>query len=377
MTNIGVLGAGQLGRMLALAGIPLGNSFTFYDASSDAPAKDVGVLLAGAFDNSKLLEQFISRINLATFEFENVSVDSARKVAEKVALYPSVEALLVSQNRVSEKNFFQSLGIETAQFAPISAGERYVQERALQAALRSLGFPAILKTARLGYDGRGQAFIQSENDLDRALDAAAGQECIVERFIKFDREVSIITTRSIAGSTVFYPLVENVHRGGILRTSRCLGTDVERKQQDTAQEYARAIVERLGYVGTMTLELFDCGGKLIANEMAPRVHNSGHWSIEGAETSQFENHIRAILNLPLGDTKARGKSVMINLIGFLPDSHTVLSITGVHLHSYGKQVRPGRKVGHITVVAETDHELSARRSALEQVLRKQGYDPVS
>ena len=314
---VGVVGGGQLGRMLALAGIPLGLSFRFLDPSPDAPARDVGELLVGEYDDPELLDRLADGAAAVTYEFENVPVEAARRVNA----IPDARALEQSQDRLVEKQLLRRLGIPTPRF------DDEVET-----------FPAILKTRRFGFDGKGQRLVEARPGSD------PGQ--VLEERVPFDRELSLLAVRGRDGETRFWPLVENVHEDGILRRSRAPAADAP---QAEAEDYAARLLDELGYVGVLALELFEVEGRLLANELAPRVHNTGHWTIEGSATSQFENHLRAILGLPLGPTDAR-PSFMVNLIGGAPPAERVLAIPGAHLHLYGKEPRPGRKLGHVTLV---------------------------
>ena len=329
--TVGVIGGGQLGRMLALAGIPLGLSFRFLDPSADAPAAEVGELLVGDYDDPELLDRLADGAAAVTYEFENVPVAAARRTGA----IPAPAALEASQDRLVEKQLFRRLGIPTPKL------DDEVDE-----------FPAILKTRRLGYDGKGQRLVETWDGPD------AGH--VLEERVPFDRELSLLAVRGADGDTRFYPLVENVHEGGILRTSRAPALDAP---QADAEDYSTRLLDELGYVGVLALELFDVGGRLLANEFAPRVHNTGHWTIDGAVTSQFENHLRAILGLPLGSTEAGARCVM-DLIGSVPSAADVLAVPGAHLHLYGKEPRPGRKLGHITLVEPTPTSVDAIRALL-------------
>ena len=331
---VGIIGGGQLGRMLALAGIPLGLSFRFLDPSPDAPAAEVGELLVGAYDDPELLDRLADGAAAVTYEFENVPVEAARRVGA----LPGREALEAAQDRLVEKQLFRRLGIPTA---PI--------DEEVQA------FPALLKTRRLGYDGKEQRLVETR--------PGAGPGHVLEALVPFERELSLIAVRGRDGDTRFYPLIENVHAGGILRLSRAPAADAP---QVRAEEYAVRLLDELGYVGVLALELFDVGGELVANELAPRVHNTGHWTIEGAATSQFEHHLRAILGLPLGSTAARGASAMVNLIGSVPPIDALLRIPGAHVHLYGKAPRPGRKLGHVTLLDATDERVRAVEDLVAQ-----------
>jgi 5-(carboxyamino)imidazole ribonucleotide synthase len=319
--------------MLALAGIPLGLSFRFLDPSPDAPAAEVGELLVGEFDDPDLLDRLADGAAAVTYEFENVPVAAAARVGA----VPAAAALEASQDRLVEKQLFRRLGIPTPKF------DDEVDS-----------FPAILKTRRLGYDGKGQRLVEAWQGSDPGH--------VLEERVPFDRELSLLAARGADGDTRFYPLVENVHEDGILCTSRAPAAAAP---QAEAEEYATKLLEGLGYVGVLALELFDVGGRLLANEFAPRVHNTGHWTIEGAATSQFENHLRAVLGLPLGSTESR-RSVMVNLIGSVPVSEDVLRVRGAHLHLYGKEPRPGRKLGHVTLVDPT----AERERALQTLVSR-------
>ncbi len=345
--RIGILGGGQLGRMLALAGYPLGLSFRFLDPSPEACAGQVGELQVGDYRDEVALRRFAEGLEVVTYEFENVPVEAAKFLAQRVPVFPPPVALEVAQDRLLEKRFFASLGIPTPTFHPVDSLED------LEAGVRRLGLPALLKTRRGGYDGKGQILLRSPEDLEPAFAALGGTTLILEEFVPFQRELSILAVRAQSGEMAFYPLVENHHRGGILRLSLAPAPQLTPELQEKGERYARQVLEALGYVGVLALELFQVDGDLVANEMAPRVHNSGHWTIEGAQTSQFANHLRAIVGLPLGSPAPRGACAMVNLIGQRPDFRELLALPGAHLHWYGKQVRPGRKVGHVTLQADS------------------------
>ena len=322
MSLVGVIGGGQLGRMLGLAGIPLGLRFRFLDPSADAPAQEVGTLHVGAYDDRDRLRRLAKHATVVTYEFENVPVEAVEQLAETVPVWPPPAALAVAQDRLEEKRLFRRLGIETAA----------IDDEVTR-------FPALLKTRRLGYDGKGQERVETR--------PVPGTDALLEELVPFERELSMLAVRGTTGETAFYPLVENVHENGILRLSRA---PARPELQPEAERIAALLLDELGYVGVLAVELFEVEGRLLANELAPRVHNSGHWTIEGAETSQFENHLRAILGLPLGSTAARGEAAMVNLIGTMPAAADVLAVAGTHLHDYGKEPRPDRKLGHVTIV---------------------------
>lgn len=360
--TVGVIGGGQLGRMLALAGYALGERFVFLGPDADASAGQVGRLQVGAYDDEARLTELAAESAVVTYEFENVPVASARYLSERVPVYPPPRALEVSQDRLEEKRFFAALGIPTPAFAPASSRDE------LRSAIAAVGLPAVVKTRRFGYDGKGQVVVRAPAEVDRAWDALAPAPLIAEQLVAFDRELSILAVRAKSGETRFWPLVENEHREGILRVSVPRSGAWTAELQARAEAYAAAVLRELDYVGVLAIELFCQGGELSVNEMAPRVHNSGHWTIEGAETSQFENHLRAILDLPLGSTRMVGPSAMINVIGQPPPTERVLSVEGAHLHAYGKSASPGRKVGHVTVRAPSRDALGAKLEELLPVL---------
>lgn len=351
ISSVGIVGGGQLARMLALAGYPLGLRCVVLDPASDACAGQVAPQVHGEYDDLEALDELARRSDVVTFDFENVPAAALAHLADEVPVHPCPAALACAQDRLAEKTLFNQLGIGTAPYATVDSREQ------LGAAVATIGLPAVLKTRRLGYDGKGQQVLRSAADLDAAWDALGGVPLILEGFVDFTRELSILAVRSLSGEEAFYPLTENRHAGGILRLSRAPCADPA--LQAAAQDCARAVVERLDYVGVLAIEFFDCGGRLIANEMAPRVHNSGHWTIEGARTSQFENHLRAICGLPLGSTAALGPVAMLNFIGRLPPREAFLAHPDVHWHDYGKVPRHGRKVGHATLCADSPAALDA------------------
>jgi 5-(carboxyamino)imidazole ribonucleotide synthase len=356
--KIGIIGAGQLGRMLALSGYPLGLRFVFLDQSADAPGAQVGKIITGAFDDPNGLKALAQEADLITFDVENVPVEAVRDIAKEKPFWPPVDALGTSQDRLYEKTLFRKLGIPTAPFAPVDSFEE------LQAAATQIGIPGVLKTRRLGYDGRGQFYIRRADDLAPAWDALGKVPLIYEGFVEFSREVSLIAVRSTRGEMKFYPLSANTHRDGILRYTTAPYRNASLQRQ--AEKHLKRVMKHFDYAGVLTIEFFVKRGQLIANEMAPRVHNSGHWTIEGAQTSQFENHIRAIVGLPLGSTAPVGHSAMINFISTIPEPGNILRMSGVHFHSYGKEPRPNRKLGHCTV---TTASAQARDRALKQLVR--------
>ncbi|MCL2688715.1 MAG: 5-(carboxyamino)imidazole ribonucleotide synthase [Chitinispirillia bacterium] len=338
--RIGILGGGQLARMLALGGIPLGAKFVVLEPTQDVCSDDVCEHIVGFYSDTATLDQFADKVDIITYEFENVPSKCANYLSAKKPVYPPPAALEVSCDRLKEKTLFKELGIDTPNFAAIQSLDD------LTSALREIGFPSVLKTRTLGYDGKGQAVLRSEADVEVAWAQLGGVDCILEAFVPFTREISVIAVRSRIGETVFYPVSENTHKNGILHKAICRPAD---PMQKPAEEYIKKLFEKLNYVGVLALELFEMNGKLLANEIAPRVHNTGHWSIEGANTSQFENHIRAITGLPLGDTSPVEFCAMVNFIGETPNAAAVLSIKGAHFHDYGKEAKPGRKLGHASI----------------------------
>ena len=334
MTLVGCIGGGQLGRMLAQAGEPHGIRLRFLDPAPDACAGEVGELLVGPYDDSELLDRLSAGAEVVTYEFENVPVSAARRVRA----LPDARALEQGQDRLLEKELFRRLGIPTARFGTPE----------------HVGLPALVKSRRLGYDGKGQRVVAVQEPL------VPGE--LAEEIVPFERELSIIAVRGRTGETAFYPLAENEHRDGILAIT---SAPAARAPQEQAEEIARRLLDELDYVGVLSVELFQVGERILANEFAPRVHNSGHWTIDGAATSQFENHLRAILGLPLGSAQAVGHAAMVNLVGSLPPLERLREVPGVHVHLYGKAPRPGRKLGHVTLV-DADREAVAEAVRLAE-----------
>lgn len=362
--KIGIVGGGQLGRMLALAGYPLGLSFTFLDPAENPPAHSLGTHQRAPFTHDAIAALRDSTDRL-TWEFENVPPEVLSSLQDDLRILPSSRALAVGQDRLIEKQFFASIGAPIPRYAAVHTIEE------LLTACATVEFPAVLKTRRLGYDGKGQIVIPAMEWLSTAENQHAVTNllctpCIVEEWVPFTREVSAIAARGIDGAFVWYPLTHNIHQGGILfRSSPLISTD---PLVDSLTAQARAIITTamtaLSYVGVMAVEFFEKEGTLLFNECAPRVHNSGHWTIEGSTTSQFENHLRAIAGLPLGETSPRAPAVaMRNIVGAEPPVAELLSLPGVHVHHYDKEVRPGRKLGHVTITADSAERLSEIESA--------------
>ena len=365
--TIGILGGGQLGYMLALAGYPLDFHFRFLDPSPQAPVGRIAPRVTAEYTDYEALDKFAHGLALVTYEFENVPVEAARHLAKQVPVYPPPQALEAAQDRLNEKTLFQKLGIPTTEFVAVNSATE------LDVAVRKLGLPSVLKTRRLGYDGKGQWVLRTQEDVAGLGKNFPSTPLILEKFVSFTRELSILAARGRCGETAFYPLVENHHRSGILRLSLAPAPHLTEALQREAESASRRILEALAYVGVLTVELFECGGHLWANEIAPRVHNSGHWSIEGAVASQFENHLRAVVGLPLGETRTLGYFAMLNLIGEVPEPAELLAVPDAHLHLYGKALRPGRKVGHVTVRAESAEELSLRLRQLPPFFQREEF----
>ena len=355
MTTVGILGGGQLARMLALSGAPLGLRFRVLDTVADACAGQFAPLLVGDYRDEAALAEFASQVDVATFDFENVPAESAQWLSERVPVFPNPRALSIAQDRLAEKTLFRELGIPVPAFADVP------DRAALGAAIAVIGMPCILKTRRLGYDGKGQFRIKSPADVDAAWQALGAQAAtvglILEAFVPFERELSVVAVRGRDGEFRTWPLTENWHVDGVLSASLAPAR-VDDALAQSAVAHARALAESLDYVGVFALEMFCKDGVLLANELAPRVHNSGHWTIEGSETSQFQNHLRAVLGLPLGDTRMVGHACMLNWIGEMPDAAPMLRESGGHWHDYGKESRAGRKVGHATLRADSSAELA-------------------
>ncbi|WP_395648558.1 5-(carboxyamino)imidazole ribonucleotide synthase, partial [Thermomonas sp.] len=369
MSTVGILGGGQLARMMALAGAPLGLRFLVLDTVADACAGQFAPMVVGDYTDQSALAQFASQVDVATFDFENVPAQSAQWLTDRVSVFPGPPALATAQDRLAEKTLFRELGIPVPPFAAIGTLAE------LQAAVQGIGTPCILKTRRLGYDGKGQFRIKTPADVDAAwaaLGAQAGHVgLILEGFVAFQRELSVVAVRGRDGEFRAWPLTENWHVDGVLSASLA-PAQVENTLRDSALGYAQALAEALDYVGVFALELFCRDGELLANEMAPRVHNSGHWTIEGSETSQFQNHLRAVLGLPLGSTRMIGTACMLNWLGQMPDAGAVLAEAGGHWHDYGKQPRAGRKVGHATLRADSRKELADALQRVGEALGLQG-----
>jgi 5-(carboxyamino)imidazole ribonucleotide synthase len=356
--HVGIVGAGQLGRMLALAGLPLGVRCSFLDRGADAPGAALAPILVGPLEDPALLAKLAAQSDVVTFDWENISSEALAPLEKLTLVRPPRAALEVSQDRLREKALFSRLKIPVAPHAAVDS------RADLESAARKLGIPGVLKTRRMGYDGKGQFLIQHAGELGHAWDLIGGPELIYEKFQAFSRELSIIGARSQAGDIVYYPLSANTHGGGILRYG--IAPFSNSRLERSARIHLKRVMCALDYVGVLAIEFFVVKGRLIANEMAPRVHNSGHWTIEGCVTSQFENHLRAICGLPLGSTRALGHTAMINFLGEMPSRERLLEIDGLAFHDYGKEPRPGRKLGHCTILKARTQD---RNRALADTLK--------
>jgi 5-(carboxyamino)imidazole ribonucleotide synthase len=361
---IGVLGAGQLGRMLAIAGYPLGQKFGFYGNSDDEPSALLGQMYKQS-DDADSLTQLVEFADVITYESENTSIEQVREIAKTTPVYPAEKSLYTSQHRGREKDLLAQLGIPTPSYQVVDSLE------SLKAAVEIISVPSILKTTTEGYDGKGQFLIRDESEVEQAWKEVGGRELILEGFVDFKRELSIVAVRNTNNEHVYYPLVQNVHHKGILRYTIAPAREISEETQKQAELFMERLLDELDHVGVLTLELFETESGLVANEMAPRVHNSGHWTIEGAKTSQFENHVRAISGLPLGDTSPRQPlAAMINIIGETGPIEKALQMPDAFLHLYDKAEREGRKLGHINLIAETEDELYEKIKQLNEFLPK-------
>ncbi|CAN5720844.1 5-(carboxyamino)imidazole ribonucleotide synthase [soil metagenome] len=359
---VGVLGGGQLARMLAIAGAPIGVRVVQLTPDPDA-RDDVAATIRGDYTDIDALNELAARAQVVTYETENVPPAAVQHLHRRVQLLPPPPALVLAADRWAEKELFTRLGI------PSAAHARIVVQDDLGAALHAIGLPAVVKTRHLGYDGKGQTVCRTEEELLAAWHRLGAVPLLCERYIPFEREISIIAVRSADGEVRCYSPSENVHEKGILRATLAPAPDLSPALRETAASYVQRILEDLDYTGVLALELFQHDDTLLANEIAPRVHNTGHWTIEGADISQFENHLRAVLGWPLGSTANRGHSVMVNLIGDTPPMIELLAVSGAHVHMYGKRPRPGRKLGHVSIAASSDADAREKLTALRRLER--------
>ena len=364
--RIGILGNGQLARLLMLAGKSLGIDFTFYGTSPNRCTDSLGVGFYGPMDLLKAIKPFADGVDVLTLENENIPKPTLMSIAEH-KLYPAAKATCVAQDRLIEKQFIEQLDIPLADYYAIHS------EADLSKAFERCQNAIILKTRHHGYDGKGQMRIDQADAITAAWQSRTSDALIAESLVEFKREIAIIAVRDRYQRIGFYPVTENIHHNGILHTALVRPND---PLQAKAEGYTRRLMEALDYVGVLGFEFFDCDGKLLANEFAPRVHNTGHWSIDGASCSQFENHIRVISDLPMGCTEAEKASVMFNVIGQWPDLKPIMKLPGVHVHHYQKEPQPNRKIGHINVTADSQKQLADVSRHVQAVwpMPYQGFD---
>ena len=345
-STIGIVGGGQLGRMLARAASRMGYKTHIYTDEKDSPASHVATkTTVGAYQDAAALRAFGQSVDVVTFEFENIPAETLEMLDYLVAVRPKPSVLFTTRHRNREKEFIRAQGVKTAPFAPVSTAEE------LAAAIKTIGVPSVLKTCELGYDGKGQVVIKNAADAEKAWATLGKMECVLEGFIEFSAEASIIVARSTNGEARCYPLVENIHRDHILHKTIAPASFIDAHQAE-ATRIAKTLAEALNVVGLLAVELFVTNDGLLVNELAPRPHNSGHWTMEGAPTSQFEQHIRAICGWALGDTSAHRPCEMINLLGDDWNQwQEYAKQPEAHVHLYGKtESRPGRKMGHVTII---------------------------
>lgn len=359
--KIGILGGGQLAYMLSMAASPLGLSTLCYEPAVPACAARVTDVITASYTDVEALRAFAQQVDVITFETENITSEIFSILAEEQHKFaPHQNALLIAQDRLLEKNCLNQLGIATAPYEAVDS------LASLTEAAQKLGYPCVLKTRRGGYDGKGQFVLRSDEDLSEAFASLGSQPLLLEGFVPFSMEVSMLAVRDQAGIVKTYPLVANTHQQGILRESSAPFEHPALYQQ--AAHAAQTLLDHLQYVGVIAIEFFVVNDQLVANEIAPRVHNTGHWTIEGTVTSQFENHIRAIAGLPLGDCSPRGYSHLLNIIGEEPELKSLLNIAGLHYHTYGKAPRPQRKLGHVTLCHDDPLQLEKMRRQAQALI---------
>ena len=350
MSRVGIIGGGQLARMLGADAFRLGIETIALDPSPRCPASATCDIVVGELGDQEALGRLLDVSDVVTCELEHLPHATIDRLAGLESTRPNMNAVRICGDRLLEKRFVQGLGVETAPFHAVD------DLKQAEDAARAFAGPMVLKTRREGYDGKGQAWVRTLADVEEAFASLGQRPCVAEGKVSFTRELSILGVRGLDGEVRTYPLVENVHEAGVLRLSLA-PADVSEKLEVDAREIATAILEALDYVGVLAIELFETDKGLVVNEIAPRVHNSGHWTIEGSATSQFENHLRAVLGLPLGDTSTRGHSAMVNILGHAPPLDAMLRLPGARLHLYGKAPRENRKLGHITISASDRAEL--------------------
>lgn len=362
--TLGILGGGQLARMLALSAHNLGIKVKCIDSDSDCPASLLTDFKAVSFDKLDVIGDFFSDVTSLTYEFENIPYDVIQNLSNQFSIYPGLKAILTTQSRIREKTFCKDLGVKVPKFLEFNTAKELLDRKS------ELFFPSVLKTSSGGYDGKGQWKLSSYDDLVSKLSSIPDTELILEEFITFDKEYSCIAVRSLKNEIKFYPLCENIHQNGILFKTISPPVNLDLKIQEKIKNYTSKILEALSYVGVLTVEYFIKGDEVYFNEYAPRVHNSGHWTIEGSICSQFENHVRACLGLPLGETSSVGFSSMYNLLGTRGDLESLLSIPKVHYHWYGKKdILPLRKLGHVTIISLNEEERNKIESSILELLK--------
>lgn len=363
--KVGILGGGQLARMMVLASSHLNCEIEVYSSPGQTCVEGLCPITKKSFQDTDALKQFILSCDVVTYEWENISVPQLRNagVGAFQRFFPKLETLEIISDRYLQKSFFKTNDLPTA---PFRLAETQLE---VEKGVEAIGVPGILKTRREGYDGRGQRIIQSVEEGVKAWAELGSVPVTYEKFITFDRELSLVACRNSIGQMKFYPLVENLHVQGILRRTVAPAPFITKRYEDRAQMYASKIGELLNYVGVMALELFQCGDELLINEMASRVHNTGHWTIDGAITSQFENHLRAGLRMPLGDTEIKWPTAMLNLIGVVPSLGDLQqTVPGLFIHLYGKEPRPNRKIGHLNIIGNSSEELKQKLKILEPLV---------
>lgn len=359
--KVGILGGGQLARMLAISAIPLDIEIICIDPNTNCSAKQVTRVMHCDLDDVDKIDEYFHNVDCITYETENLPIDSVNRLANKYKILPNIKALEITQDRLYEKNFFSELNIPTVEYFQVETWSQ------LKESIEKAHFPVVLKTRRNGYDGKGQIVIKNWDEAKKAWELMQEKSLIIEKFIPYNFEVSLISVRNSRGEILFYPLVLNKHKNGILRTSEA--PYINMALQNEAQKYAVSILEKFNYIGVMTIEFFCLNDTIIANEIAPRVHNSGHWTIEGAKTSQFENHLRAIVGLPLESTEVKAYSLLVNLLGNVPDINNLLKkFPNLHFYDYQKSPRKNRKVGHLTFTSDHLAELEEFKKTIKNYL---------
>lgn len=360
MTTVGILGGGQLGQMLALSGIPLGIQFAIYSPQASDPAASLGQFFPMT-DHHEHLDDFLKAVDVVTFEHENIPVSLAETLSTQKPLLPNVASLKTAQDRLLEKTLFDTLRIETVRYQAAST------DTDIAAAMAALEGPVVVKTTRGGFDGRGQCVIHDPKTIQERIQPLP-PPFIVESLVNFKRELSILAVRSQDGDIVYYPVVESHHKDGILQKTITPAPNLSKQTEQLAQTYIAKIMNALDHVGVLALELFETPDTLLANEIAPRVHNTGHWSLGCDITSQFENHIRAITGLPLGNTHSKDFHGMLNLIGEMPKLSYLLKNSSIQAHLYHKAPRPKRKLGHLNIHAPSEQQVQEELNTLAALI---------